>query len=137
MNVAVDLTESSICIIQEKVHPKLRTPVNATVFTMVTSGVPALFLGIDTLSNMVSMGTLVTMGMVCAGILFRSHHARGGDSSIWPVAIRLIVICVASICEGRFTKTNCGLMAILVSIGKDDSTKRVLLDSSLLCLQSA
>ncbi len=56
---------------QAKVNPATGTPRNATFLTMCTAGVLALFLDIEMLSELVSIGTLVVFAMVCLGVLFR------------------------------------------------------------------
>ncbi|KAL6751059.1 amino acid permease-domain-containing protein [Haematococcus lacustris] len=73
------------------------TPRNATYLTMFTAGILALFLDIEVLSELVSIGALVVFTMVCAGVLFRRYHVRGLGDSARPVGLRLVGIALTSI----------------------------------------
>ncbi|KAJ9530705.1 hypothetical protein QJQ45_014868 [Haematococcus lacustris] len=73
------------------------TPRNATYLTMFTAGILALFLDIEVLSELVSIGALVVFTMVCAGVLFRRCHVRGLGDSARPVGLRLVGIALTSI----------------------------------------
>ncbi|KAJ9530885.1 hypothetical protein QJQ45_028830, partial [Haematococcus lacustris] len=73
------------------------TPRNATYLTMFTAGILALFLDIEVLSELVSIGALVVFTMVCAGVLFRRYHVRGLGDSARPVGLRLAGIALTSI----------------------------------------
>lgn len=52
-----------------KIHPKYGTPSFSTILTGVTVAVPALFLKLDILLSMTSIGTLFAFVLVCGGIL--------------------------------------------------------------------
>ncbi len=60
-----------VCVPQARVDPARGTPRNATLLTMGTAGILALFFDIEVLAELVSIGTLVVFAMVCAGVLFR------------------------------------------------------------------
>jgi len=51
------------------IHPKYNTPVFGTYFTGIISGLIALFFDLGTLSDMVSIGTLMAFLAVCAGVI--------------------------------------------------------------------
>lgn len=55
------------------VHSRLGTPVNASAFTGVSTALLALTVDIETLAQLVSIGTLVIFAGVCAGLLVRRH----------------------------------------------------------------
>jgi APA family basic amino acid/polyamine antiporter len=55
------------------VHGRLGTPVNASAFTGVSTAALALTVDIETLAQLVSIGTLVIFAGVCAGLLVRRH----------------------------------------------------------------
>ena len=62
-----------------KVHPRFGTPANASAFTGVTTGVLALVVDIETLAELVSIGTLVVFGSVCASLLVWRHAPAPGE----------------------------------------------------------
>lgn len=62
-----------------KVHPRFGTPVNASAFTGVTTSVLALVVDIETLAELVSIGTLAVFGAVCASLLVWRHAPAPGE----------------------------------------------------------
>jgi amino acid transporter len=52
-----------------KIHPKYKTPSFSTILTGFVVGIPALFLNLDTVIQLTSVGTLFAFVLVCAGIL--------------------------------------------------------------------
>ena len=52
-----------------KIHPKYKTPSFSTILTGVVVAVPALFLNLDVVISLTSIGTLFAFVLVCAGIL--------------------------------------------------------------------
>ncbi|CAD7703117.1 unnamed protein product [Ostreobium quekettii] len=83
-----------------RVHSKYGTPLNATIVTGIVSGLPALFLNIDFLARMVSMGTLFVLCMVNVGVVWRRYFQPTTTASYKPVVCRLAVLIAASIVEG-------------------------------------
>ena len=61
-----------------KVHPRFGTPANASAFTGVTTGALALVVDIETLAELVSIGTLAVFGSVCASLLVWRHAPPPG-----------------------------------------------------------
>jgi len=62
-----------------KVHPILGTPVNASAFTGASVAALALTVDIETLAQLVSIGTLAIFAGVCAALLVRRHTPERGD----------------------------------------------------------
>ncbi len=52
-----------------RIHPKYRTPSFSTILTGFVVGVPALFLNLDVVIALTSIGTLFAFVLVCGGIL--------------------------------------------------------------------
>jgi amino acid transporter len=52
-----------------KIHPKYKTPSFSTILTGIVVAVPALFLNLDVVISLTSIGTLFAFVLVCAGIL--------------------------------------------------------------------
>ncbi|MBO9617986.1 MAG: amino acid permease [Niabella sp.] len=52
-----------------RIHPKYKTPSFATIITGLVVAVPALFLNLDTVLALTSIGTLFAFVLVCGGIL--------------------------------------------------------------------
>ena len=61
------------------VHPKFGTPANASAFTGITTGLLALVVDIETLAELVSIGTLAVFGSVCASLLVWRHSPAPGE----------------------------------------------------------
>lgn len=52
-----------------RIHPKYRTPSFSTVLTGIVVGVPALFMNLDVVIALTSIGTLFAFVLVCGGII--------------------------------------------------------------------
>lgn len=52
-----------------KIHPKYKTPSFATIVTGFVVAIPALFLNLETVTDLCSIGTLFAFCLVCAGVL--------------------------------------------------------------------
>ncbi|TDN36559.1 amino acid permease [Hymenobacter sp. UV11] len=59
-----------------RVHPKLHTPSFSTIVTGVFVGVPALFLNMDLVVDLTSIGTLFAFALVCGGILIIDPYGK-------------------------------------------------------------
>ncbi len=59
-----------------KVHPKFHTPSFSTIVTGIFVGVPALFLNMDLVVDLTSIGTLFAFALVCGGILIIDPYGR-------------------------------------------------------------
>ncbi|HVF96139.1 MAG TPA: amino acid permease, partial [Flavisolibacter sp.] len=63
-----------------RIHPKYKTPSFSTILTGVVVGVPALFLNLDLLLALTSIGTLFAFVLVCAGVLVLQKSPTRPDS---------------------------------------------------------
>ncbi len=85
-----------------KMHPKYKTPSFSTILTGFVVGVPALFLNLDEVVKLTSVGTLFAFVLVCGGIVkFHSDKNRPESKFKAPyVSGRWIVplMFVATIC---------------------------------------
>ncbi len=52
-----------------KIHPKYKTPSFSTILTGLVVGIPAMFLNLDVVVDLCSVGTLFAFVLVCAGII--------------------------------------------------------------------
>ena len=52
-----------------KIHPKYKTPSFSTILTGIVVGIPAMFLNLDIVISLTSIGTLFAFVLVCGGIL--------------------------------------------------------------------
>ncbi|WP_126971379.1 amino acid permease [Gynurincola endophyticus] len=52
-----------------KIHPKFGTPSFATILTGIVVGIPAMFLNLEIVTDLTSIGTLFAFILVCAGVL--------------------------------------------------------------------
>lgn len=59
-----------------KVHPKFHTPSFSTIITGIFVGVPALFLNMDLVVDLTSIGTLFAFALVCGGILILDPYGK-------------------------------------------------------------
>jgi amino acid transporter len=59
-----------------KVHPTFHTPSFSTIVTGIFVGVPALFLNMDLVVDLTSIGTLFAFALVCGGILIIDPHGQ-------------------------------------------------------------
>lgn len=57
--------------LQSRVHPRTQTPVVSVLFCGCVSAVLALFVPLEELSDLTSMGALFAFCVVCAGVMFR------------------------------------------------------------------
>ncbi|MBS1772213.1 MAG: amino acid permease [Bacteroidetes bacterium] len=82
-----------------KIHPKYKTPSFSTILTGVVVGIPALFLNLQVVVDLTSVGTLFAFVLVCGGILRlqqqrkKAVHKSGidiikedGEKAIVPVS---------------------------------------------------
>ncbi len=52
-----------------RIHPRFKTPSFSTILTGLVVGIPALFLNLETVVDLTSVGTLFAFAMVCAGVV--------------------------------------------------------------------
>ncbi len=87
-----------------RMHPKFKTPSFSTILTGAVVGIPALFLNLDVVISLTSIGTLFAFVLVCAGVLVMQQQTNRPASAFkvpyingrWIVplmAILAIVLC--------------------------------------------
>ena len=59
-----------------RVHPRFHTPSFSTIITGIFVGVPALFLNMDLVVDLTSIGTLFAFALVCGGILIIDPYGK-------------------------------------------------------------
>jgi len=59
-----------------RIHPRFHTPSFSTIITGIFVGVPALFLNMDLVVDLTSIGTLFAFALVCGGILVLDPYGR-------------------------------------------------------------
>lgn len=96
-----------------RIHPKYKTPSFSTILTGIVVGVPALFLNLELLLALTSIGTLFAFVLVCAGVLvlqksptrpeskFRVPHVSG--KFIVPLAFAAAVALTVVYSPDHFT----------------------------------
>ncbi|MBJ6145862.1 amino acid permease [Hymenobacter sp. BT559] len=84
-----------------KVHPKFHTPSFSTIITGIFVGVPALFLNIDLVVDLTSIGTLFAFALVCGGILILDPYGKSTArftvpyiNGRWLIPALLLVVAV-------------------------------------------
>jgi basic amino acid/polyamine antiporter, APA family len=63
-----------------EIHPKYKTPAFATLITGLFVGIPSLFLNMQFVTDLTSVGTLFAFIVVCAGILYLDAQGLGTNS---------------------------------------------------------
>jgi amino acid transporter len=63
-----------------RIHPKFKTPSFSTILTGCLVAIPALFLNLDVVIALTSIGTLFAFVLVCAGILVLDSRANKADT---------------------------------------------------------
>jgi basic amino acid/polyamine antiporter, APA family len=63
-----------------RIHPKFKTPSFSTILTGIVVGVPALFLNLDVVIALTSIGTLFAFVLVCGGVLILEQQPNRPES---------------------------------------------------------
>jgi amino acid transporter len=63
-----------------RIHPKYKTPSFSTIITGVMVGIPALFLNLDVVIALTSIGTLFAFVLVCGGVLILQRQPNRPES---------------------------------------------------------
>jgi|CXWL01.1.fsa_nt_gi amino acid transporter len=97
-----------------KIHPRYGTPSFSTILTGVIVGVPALFINMNFVLSMTSIGTLFAFVLVCGGILVLQHRKDKPESKfkvpfinsqfIFPAMLAGVIILIVMNAPGYFTK---------------------------------
>jgi amino acid transporter len=88
-----------------KIHPKYKTPSFSTVLTGIVVGVPALFLNLDVVLALTSIGTLFAFVLVCGGVLMLKNESDNQRNTKFKVPYVngkyiipiLFIVCIASV----------------------------------------
>ena len=118
-----------------RIHPKFKTPSFSTILTGVVVGVPALFLNLDVVIALTSIGTLFAFVLVCGGVLMLESQPNRPESKfkvpyfngkyIVPVvllaALIVVYLKVPGYYQGLFKKEGLPMLvffvvAIIVSV---------------------
>lgn len=85
-----------------KIHPKFKTPSNATIVTGLLVGIPSLFMNLTEVTDLTSIGTLFAFVLVCGGILILDSNGQSTEGAfkvpyingkfIVPILMGLITI---------------------------------------------
>ena len=96
-----------------KIHPKYGTPSFSTILTGLVVGIPALFLNLNEVISLTSIGTLFAFVLVCAGVLALQQRKDRPESKfkvpyingqfIYPILIIAAIIIVAIKVPSHFT----------------------------------
>jgi basic amino acid/polyamine antiporter, APA family len=97
-----------------KIHPKYGTPGFSTILTGIIVGVPALFLNMNLVLSMTSIGTLFAFVLVCGGVLALQQRKDTPQSKfkvpfingqfIYPLMVIGSIIWIVSESPGYFTE---------------------------------
>ena len=63
-----------------RIHPKYQTPSFSTIVTGIMVGIPALFLNLDVVIALTSIGTLFAFVLVCGGVLILQRQSNRPES---------------------------------------------------------
>ncbi|WP_223652484.1 amino acid permease [Hymenobacter psoromatis] len=81
-----------------RIHPRFHTPSFSTIVTGIFVGVPALFLNMDLVVDLTSIGTLFAFALVCGGILIIDPYGKSNArftvpyiSGRWLIPLLLVV----------------------------------------------
>ncbi|KAI6699263.1 hypothetical protein NL676_013587 [Syzygium grande] len=79
------------------VHPKTRTPINATLLITISSALMAFFSGLDILASLLSVSTLFIFTMMAVAVLVRRYYVRDKTPrQNLPKLVAFLLIIVAS-----------------------------------------
>jgi basic amino acid/polyamine antiporter, APA family len=97
-----------------KLHPKYRTPSFSTILTGFVVAIPALFLNLNEVLSLTSIGTLFAFVLVCAGVLVLQQQADRPVSKfkvpyvnaqfIFPLLLVVAAVLIATQVPDHFTK---------------------------------
>ncbi len=97
-----------------RIHPKYKTPSFSTVLTGFVVAIPALFLNLNEVLSLTSIGTLFAFVLVCGGVLVLQNRKDKPESKfkvpyvngqfIYPVIVIIAVVLIASNFPNHFTQ---------------------------------
>ncbi len=96
-----------------KIHPRFKTPSFSTILAGLVVAIPALFLNLNEVADLTSLGTLFAFAVVCAGVIKMDitgesarakYRVRYFDSRIWlPVTLLLLGVVFYSVNRDFFS----------------------------------
>ena len=109
-----------------RLHPKYKTPSFSTILTGILVAVPALFLNLETVLSLTSIGTLFAFVLVCGGILvldkmpdkpeskFKVPYINGKYilAAMFIIAVAIIFYYVPGYFQGLFTNLETSPMIL-------------------------
>jgi basic amino acid/polyamine antiporter, APA family len=63
-----------------RIHPKYQTPSYSTILTGLVVAIPSLFMNLDEVADLTSLGTLFAFAIVCAGILVMDENGTSAQA---------------------------------------------------------
>ncbi|MDH3493636.1 MAG: amino acid permease, partial [Acidobacteriota bacterium] len=73
------------------IHPKFQTPWFATIVAGFLVAIPALFMNLDEVTGLTSIGTLFAFVLVCAGVLVKDEDFKGSKRFVPYINSQLIM----------------------------------------------
>jgi amino acid transporter len=97
-----------------RIHPKYKTPSFSTIPTGFLVAIPALFLNLNEVLSLTSIGTLFAFVLVCGGVLVLQNRKDKAESKfkvpfvsgqfIYPLMLITAIVLIASYFPSHFTK---------------------------------
>lgn len=78
-------------------HPKTQTPIVSTILCGLISATLATFVPLDTLADLVSVGTLVAFTVVCLGTLWRRLYQPGNGQALLLPLVPMVTLTAAAV----------------------------------------
>lgn len=99
------------------VNEHTQTPIRATIVSLLMGGLLALMAPFDSLSRLVSMGTLFAYCVVCAGVLVRRYYYPGCRTALWKVVACTIAVMAASLLVALTYHMDATYTSLWISLG--------------------
>lgn len=97
-----------------RVHPQTKAPLWGTLVTGVTAGLIALFMSLDVLTDMISIGTLMAFTTVCAGVVLLRCDSTTNPSRPALLMVAYLIPCTALCVALRFLGNGCPVWVAVV-----------------------
>jgi amino acid transporter len=111
-----------------RIHPKFKTPSFSTILTGLVVGIPALFLNLDVVIALTSIGTLFAFVLVCGGVLMLEAQPNRPESKfkvpyfngkyivpvVLLVALVVVYLKVPGYYQGLFKKEGLPMLVFFI-----------------------